>query len=317
VEASEGDVSTVCNQQVSISPSPAPIQARVVGYGENTFGGEFDRCRIDLGDSGGGKFDWYVRQFFGHPKTDQSNLGIVADGSLLMRGPASLNTAAPLPDGGWTGVAFGGGAYFEATLKFDPDEVFFANNVQWPSFWSLSVEHLAGLPSEHWAGEALGFKHFAEADFFEYDVWSFAGPLAYGGATHDWYGEYGRTCLRQYCGVSNAPGGGTHFGNFVVSVPSGNNFNDYHRYGYLWVPATNSTDGYAQHFFDDVPTGDRIHWSRFENQAPPPGAASWTFGIMDWQHMVVVLSVGRNQTMSVKSVNIWQSGSAANWRHRD
>jgi hypothetical protein len=293
--------------------APAPPQASAVGYNTNTFSAVFDENTVDLKDSAEGRFKWYLRQFFGHPQTDASGLDLLPDGSLSMRGPASLNTAAPLPSGGWSGVAFGGGAYFEATLKFDPDEVIAANDRQWPAFWSMSLEHLAQLGSEHWEGQPAGFNHFAEADFFEYDVWSSSGRFAYGGATHDWFGVYRKTCPNTYCRVNNAPGGGTRFRNFVIELPIGTDFKKFHKYGYLWVPATHSTEGYAQYFFDDQPTSDKIAWSAMSDpQSPPPGTAPWTFGIMDQQHMVIILTAGRNQTMVVQSVRAWQLSPAGN-----
>ena len=94
----------------------------------------------------------------------------------------------------WKGTAFGGGAYFEATFSFNPADV---NNVSgahgWPSFWADPVEHGAeqSVFSDNWVGQANGFVHFLEMDFFEYNVWGYDNKLfAYNGTVIDWSGVY-------------------------------------------------------------------------------------------------------------------------------
>jgi hypothetical protein len=213
------------------------------------------------------------------------------------------------------GLAFGGGAYFEAILQFDPAKTAQGKPKAWPSFWSLSIEHAAGLSGEQWPGQQTGYVHFIEPDFFEYDVWSFAPRSYYGGAIHDWYGIFRATCPgKAFCGVTNAGGGGTAFTNFKIQTTTATDFTKPHKFGLLWVPATPTTKGYAEYYFDGKATADRVTWDIYANQPPPPGLAPWTFGIVDRQHLVLIISTGINQPLTVASVSVWQSSVNKNLR---
>jgi hypothetical protein len=302
----------------TLAAADPPMQAAAAGYRANTFSSQFVKTAVDLASREIPGFQWYPFHFFGQQLPDPSGLIINADSTLTLgantvgpRSKISLATAAPSRSASrWTGVAFGGGAYIEAVLKFDPRDVInAAPKSQWPGFWSMAIEHLAGLDSEQWKGQAKGYAHFIEPDFFEYDVWKIS-PGAYGGAVHDWYGIFNVTCPHQFCNLSNASG--TNFSNFVIRTPDGTDFTQYHRYGFLWVPATDTAQGYAEYYFDDKQTNDKITWTKFRGEPPPPGTTPWTFGVIDQQHLVVLLDSGPRQPMTVKSVNIWQSSSTGN-----
>jgi len=58
----------------------------------------------------------------------------------------------------------------------------------------MALEHMAYFEGRQWPGQPEGYDHFIEPDFFEYDIWRFAPHNTYGGATHDWYGIYNKTC---------------------------------------------------------------------------------------------------------------------------
>ena len=223
-------------------PATLPPEAAAVGYTVNTFHSTFDRKRIDLADSRAAGFQWYLGQFFGFPATAAGTVSFNTDGSVtilpLVDSGSGINSAAPRGKD-WVGMAFGGGAYFEATLKFNPQDVIATKGKGgWPAWWSMSIEHFAFLPGEQWPGQEPGYAHFAEPDFFEYDIWEFSPHHWYGGAVHDWWGVWKKTAPDGYGNVSNAPGGGTNFGNFQVKTPEGTDFTQYHRFGFLWVPAT-------------------------------------------------------------------------------
>jgi hypothetical protein len=278
-----------------------------------------DKAGVDLGGTQKAGFQWYLGQFFGRPATDPTTLTFNADGSLTMNGSgtanAQINTAAPAKGGsGWVGVAFGGGAYFEATLKFNPQDTIGSGGHRWPAWWADPIEHLSFLPGQQWAGQPKGYAHFIEMDFFEYDVWSFSPHNEYGGATHDWYGIYNETCAgKGYCGVSNAGGDGTKFSNFQVETPSSTDFTQYHSFGYMWSPATAATQGSATYYFDGKATKDRITWSQYTgSETPTPGMSPWTFGIADQQHMVLILDTGPNEPFTIQSVSVWQESDAQN-----
>jgi hypothetical protein len=288
-----------------------PPQAAAVGYITKTFSGTFSKQTVDLDNTEQPGFDWYPWHFFGQALPRTKSVAINADGSIVIgaAGPASsFATAAPTRTSShWVGVAFGGGAYLEATLKFDPENTAKGKPKDWPAFWSMSIEHLANLDGQQWPGQPPGYVHFIEPDFFEYDVWGFRPRSYYGGAIHESYGIYGTTCAPEnFCSVSNR--------RFTIEAPPETDYRNFHKFGFLWVPATPSTQGYAQYYFDGVATSDRVMWERYTNQPPPPGRALWTFGIIDQQHLVIILGTGAQQPMTVASVSVWQSSAAQNLR---
>jgi hypothetical protein len=314
----------------SVFAARPPDAAIAAGFKVNTFSSRFSTATVDVASGETSGFDWYPFHFFHQPLPDPSGLTFHSDGSLTLgagtdiagtnRGPESkISICTAAPAGGpsrWIGRAFGGGGYFEAVLKVDPRDVANAGgNSQWPAFWSMAIEHLAELGAEQWEGQVEGYNHFIEADFFEYDVWKFSAPEAYGGALREWYGVYKSTCPGEsYCQVSNSRGGGTDFANFVIHASAGTDFSRFHRFGFLWIPATDISNGYAEYYFDGKPTADRITWSRFRGQPGPPGPAPWTFGIIDRQHLAILLDSGPGQPMTVKSVNVWQASTDGNWK---
>jgi hypothetical protein len=321
MEAGAGDAPSAPNDAGDAGGhSKAPPQAAAAGYTMNTFTSHMDKGGVDLGNTQKTGFQWYLGQFFGSPATDPGNLMFNADGTLTLDGKgtsanAGINTASPSNGGSsWVGVAFGGGAYFEATFKFNPQDTINTGGNGWPSWWAMAIEHLAGLQSQQWQGQASGYAHFIETDFFEYDVWSFSPHNEYGGATHDWYGIYQQTCgSGGYCNVNNAGGGGTAFSDFQVQTPASTDFTQYHSFGYLWLPATASAKGSATYYFDGQPTNDTISWSQYTgNEQPPPGNAPWTFGILDQQHVALILGTGANEPITIQSVNVWQKSAAQN-----
>jgi hypothetical protein len=309
----------VAHDQPGSTDLSAPPAAAAAGYVDLTFSSSFSNQTVDLGGTHHSRFQWFPWNFFSAPSSTEA-IVLNQDGSINLgsdsAGTAIASASIASRGRGWTGTAFGGGGYFEATLKFDPARTIEACGQKcsgWPAFWSLSVEHAAQLPEERWRGQPAGYTHYVEPDFFEYDVWSFSPRTAYGGAIHEWWGAFRSTCPNKaFCGLSNAGGDGTKFSNFVVRAPGDTDFTNYHRFGFLWIPATATTDGYAQYFFDDRPTEDRVTWARFNDEEPPPGKAPWTFGILDRQHLVLVLGSGAKQPMTVSSVRVWQTNASGN-----
>jgi hypothetical protein len=169
----------------------------------------------------------------------------------------------------------------------------------------MALEHLIGLPGQQWPGQMAGYSHFIEPDFMEKED---TNSIDYGGAIHDWYGVYEQTCSGQvYCNVFPA----FNVANRVL--PAATNFNQYHRYGLLWVPATATTKGSITYYFDGAQVGPTINYTQLTTQAPVPTASTpWTYGIIDQQHLVLVLGTGPSTPMQVQSVTVWQASAAAN-----
>ena len=277
----------------------APRQAVEAGYTRQTFDEEFnDATRIDVGDQALPGFNWYP---CGKWAQAPSKVSVhVSKGRMTLLGGHLYSGCQTANSAEFVGHEFGGGAYFEAAIAFDPATIK-ADDRQWPSWWSLSREHLMNA-GDAWTGQPVDFRHFIEYDFLEYDVQRFAGPRAYGAAIHDWFGRWSGTRFQE----ANNAGIGSKYENFVVSTAA--DFRKMHRFGALWVPATDTQRGYAQAYFDDVPTSARVEWTNFDSAAaPPPGAAPWTFGVMDRQHLVLILSTSATAPMAVDWVRVWQS----------
>lgn len=297
------------------STSSVPTAAAAAGYNTETFAtvSNFTTQTVDMKLTNGPGFQWYWWNFFGNAQTPGATT-LNSDGSVTLA--AFTNTWPNLASAVQTssapyyrGTAFGGGGYFEATLAYDASTV--NVNTGWPSFWSMALEHLVYLPGVQWPGQASGYEHFIEPDFFEADVAYWAGANTYGGDTHDWYGLWGSSTCPNYCNVDLKTASGTP--EFVRTVPSGTNFSQYHRYGFLWVPATATTPGKLSYYFDGVQVGPTTTYTQYTSQPPVPTTATpWTFGVIDKQHLVLVLGTGASTPMQVQSVTVWQASSASN-----
>lgn len=293
----------------------APSYAAEVGYKQNTLSASFTSSNVDIANSKRPGYTWYLWNLF-NTHASPAAIGINSDGSVTLAGDTvgpggELMTATPAKNSaGFVGTAFGGGAYIEATFKFDPADVVRANSKTWPAFWSLALESTGIHPgANQWQGQAPGYLHQIEVDFFEYLLLPYGGPqYAYSSSMHDWYGIYKSTC---------APAGlcqvGFEFNESKRVAPADTDFTRYHTYGSLWVPATSGTSGYIQFFFDGAPIGVVKKWTQFTNQ-PPANLKQqpWAFGVVDQQHLVLILGTGPNEPMTVQSVNVWQASASQN-----
>ena len=293
--------------------SPPPDAARV-GYIRNTFS-SFSPGDIDIDDTGKSGFAWYPYHFFGS-HLQYRNITMNADGSVTLNGDVTgpngeLSTTAPAKNAAkFVGVAFGGGAYIEAAIKFDPIAARAKDSKGWPSFWALSLEH-AATGAAQWSGKPEGYEHFVEVDFFEYDINEPAMGLNYYGANmHDWYGAYNKTCAGH--GFCDAWRG---YSDVKTAVPASTDFTQYHTYGFLWVPASAASEGYAEFYFDRSPVGKKIVWAKFANQDGVPDGQPWKFGVLDNHHLALILGTGVGKPMTVASVNVWQASDHQNVRN--
>jgi hypothetical protein len=97
--------------------------------------------------------------------------------------------------------------------------------------------------------------------------------------------------------------------------PAGINFRQFHTYGFLWVPATATTRGYMDAYFDGHVIGHRVYWTKYTSQAPTPVGKTWAFGRIDQEHLFFILGTGVGEPFTVKSVNVWQRNAASNLKH--
>jgi hypothetical protein len=301
-----------CSSSTSIPDLP-PVFAQQAGYMVRTYG---PRPTVSTGETTlDGSAVLYLWNFFGQ-STASNAVTANDDGSitLLGGGPtsgqvASASLAANADK--FQGIAFGGGAYFEATLKFDGWQGQSSNpnslSRGYPAFWSMAIEHLAQISTgaDQWSGQASGYEHFSEVDFLEYDLaYLQKSDDVYGGSIHDFYGVFDQTCApSDYCNIQNP------YSTKIEKVPADTDFSAYHTYGLLWVPATATADGYIQWYFDRTAVGQPVTWAQFTNQTPPTTPADTDFGIVDLQHLVVILGTGTQYPMTVSAISVWQKSA--------
>jgi hypothetical protein len=286
----------------------APAEAIQAGYTVNTFASNFTAQTVDMNRTLNRGYKWYLADMFS-VRSNPAGVKINSDGSVTLLGDntgavGALMSIAPYRGTNtFVGTAFGGGAYIEAVMSYEPAQVTATHTgarYPYPSFWSLPMEGTVIAGGDHWPGQPAGYVHNVEVDFFEADYPT--APTRYGVGLHDWYGISGITCPA-LCKVSPTVA--------ATPPPAGTNFTQFHTYGFLWVPATATTKGFVNAFFD----GEKVWtvlWTQYTTQPPTPVGQPWAFGRMDQQHMFFILGTGVGETFTVKSVNVWQRNASAN-----
>jgi hypothetical protein len=287
-----------------------PAEAIQHGYTDNTFSSNFTAHTVDMNQSLNRGFKWYIADLF-NTLANPAGVKINSDGTVTLTGDktgaiGALMSVAPYRGtNSFVGTAFGGGAYIEAVMSYDPAQVTATHTgarYPYPSFWSLPMEGNLIPGADHWAGQPANYIHNVEVDFFEADRPD--NPKIYGVGMHDWWGIKNVTCPG-YCLISPHPVG-------VQAPPTGTNFKQFHTYGFLWVPATATSKGFVDAFFDGQRTGYTVSWTQFTNQPPTPVNKPWAFGRTDQQHLFFILGTGVGETFNVKSVDVWQKDASHN-----
>ena len=254
----------------------APAQATAAGYTQQTFG-----AAPILGNN------LYNMGWYGYNPAAVASVQN-ADGNVNLNGNASNpglgNMLSSMSPSG-QGVAFGGGGYFEATLSISGTNVNTGGSMQggggWPSWWANTYEALTGQNT------MLGQ---VETDFME----MFVGN-AYGGALHTWYNQDGSQV------ATNSP---------AFTLPAGTDVTQPHKYGFLWVPATGESQGYADFYFDrQVIPSMHTSWNQYQ---PGQTAQQNPYAILDTQHQVLFLGTGENNNMTIHDISVWQNAITAN-----
>jgi hypothetical protein len=335
---------------VAVSMGPAasssanvPAAAAAVGYNTLTFNSTV------LGKG------WFPFEFFGSKQPAGSAVQN-PDGSIFLSGKSGTSfggtlssalatSAAPY----FTGVAFGGGGYFEATLSFTGQgNGPYANGG--PAFWAEDIEHMSAdsnINPQHvqWPGSD---RPWSSSTTYAIDAivshggyyWISAvngnvGNTPKNGSSQwqpyqSWievdFMEYDAGKYLYQNGIGHwatFPGGSFSTSNpyqgarncrGCVAVPTGTDFSKPHRYGCLWVPATPTTRGYLKFYFDGVQTASpTFYWNYYDPASPPPPVnGSTAMSVMDQRHLALILGTGTDQPMTVQSVSAWQGSSANN-----
>ena len=133
---------------------------------------------------------------------------------------------------------------------------------QWPSFWANSVNGSL------------------ETDFME-----MMGP------TPGWYGA---TLINW---TTNPQTGYTQ----GVTAPGGDALHGPDSYGFLWIPATATTQGSMTFYLNDQPVGSPVTWTQDD-----PGL----YGIIDGQQMVLRFGAGPNSPATFSNIQVWQASAS-------
>jgi hypothetical protein len=258
------------------------------------FNDEFNSLStIDVNNTQAPGFNWYVNKFFGFATSPASAFSV--SGGVLTIAPTAgdvstwqMASAAPSASSPfYNGRAFFGGTqtYIEASLSFDD-----SGGTQNVAFWSMALAHGLGTSNDQWPGQAAGYEHFGENDFYEYLT-----NTTINSSLHDWYGVYNVTCSPGsglYCQVQNA--------NNVTTVGT-TNWTTFHRFGQLYMPG-----GYLQNYLDGVPTSSYNFWIAQALTPPPSTTTKTAFSILDTLPNFVILGTGIGQTLKVDYVRVWQ-----------
>jgi hypothetical protein len=272
--------------------SAVPAPAAAAGYMTPTFGPAVTMGR-----------NWRDFNFFGmHGMGGRQN----GDGSVSIPGTEEAAICSAWQDNSkrnkWAGIAFGGGGYFEATFSFTGANT--ALLKAWPAWWAIDIENMsqnAVTALTQWPGQPSGYGNWIEPDFFEYNH---RKTNEYGVQIHNWYGRFPHP--DDVAAISNWSSG--------IRVPADFDWSKPHQYGFLWVPATASTRGYAQMYLDRVAVGPVVSWQQYNPLVtpPPPKVGSSAVSVMDTRHLALILSTGPENPVTVYAVSVWQASTANN-----
>ena len=260
----------------------APEPAAAVGFNMRTFG-----PNVTIGQN------WHKFDFFG---VSPSKINAVQnpDGSVTISPGgdnygALLSTAARGPDTGFAGVAFGGGGYFQATMKFKGPA----------SFWADDIENMnglsAGIGPHQWPGQPYGYGNWIEVRFRGV---RFSERLRVRDPQLVWPSWQRRR--HQHPGVR------------IASLSTRRRL---HETQHLWVPmgaGHGSRQGYAKFFFNGVQVGNTITWNQYNPSAgPPPSTSNGTaYSVLDKLHLALILGTGTTTSNTVYDVEVWQASAA-------
>jgi hypothetical protein len=294
-----------------------PVEASRHGYDVNTFSSNFTPQTVDMNRTLNRGYKWYLFDMFSK-LANPLGIKLNGDGTMTLLGDntgalGALASIAPYRGTNtFVGTAFGGGAYIEAVFHYDPAQVTATHSGRrwpFPSFWSLPMEGNLIPGANHWPGQAAGYIHDVEVDMFEADYPTI--PADYGVGLHDWYGIPHQTCPTTpsgLCVVNMNPSGRR-------VAPAGTDYNQFHTYGFLWVPATSTTRGSMSAYFDGQLIGNTVTWTEYTNQPPTPVGQPWAFGRIDQQHLYFILGTGVGEQFTLKSVNVWQRDGSHNLKN--
>lgn len=294
-------------RQVPAKALPAAAQA--AGFTTKTLETtDFSAATVDMSKTLARGYHWYLWNFFGGSVVP-ADITFPGGGTISVgAGNGAIASGAIAPGRpGFVGRAFGGGGYFEAEFRFKL-AVGDTGAGGWPSWWAMSAEHMWQLPGKDWPGQVPGYEHFIEIDAFEKFGVAPSSP-DYLTTVHDWYGTFRGTCGKErvFCKAS------TRYKDNVVTLPKGANWNNWHRVGMLWIPASAKRHGQISFWLDGKRVGQIVRYDRYVDQVPPVTITDrWAFSFVDRQHLVLLFGSSAASPLQVRRVTVWQADATKN-----
>ena len=263
--------------QAQPQPSPPP-QAAAEGYDRLVFQEEFDDLSgIDVNDTRKAGFNFYPKLAWGKYVLPKKHIK-VKNGVLYLYNPdnhaqSDLFSAVNADnEKGYTGFAIGGGAYFEASIAYDPDyKKKYPYTDGFPAFYSNPVEHFFHRTPQPY--------NYLEMDHMEYNPKWYDDPNDFQHALLKWSVEnnqFDREILGAYP-------------ERIINTPDGTDLNKLNTYGALWIPGKN---GRFDTYFNN-----QLLKTRSVKDNPK-------FRVADDQHYILILGGGQWPIM-VNWVRVW------------
>lgn len=281
---------------ISNPTSVVPAAALAVGYNTKTFDS------TTVGSTAGSLIPFNYFSLSTPPTAYTEN----SDGSVTCTGNdtgtdsynATLCTATPdaTKPNGFRGIAFGGGGYFEVTMSYTGTQA----GDQVDPMWFLDA--IAALNANAALETTEGYNN-VEVDTWEMDV---PGSLTTSGySLHD---DYYHAGAKGTVNPTVLAGSGSS-----LVVASGSYQTPGNKYAWLWVPATGSSQGYAQCYFNGTAVGTKVLWNQWTSgQAFPPTGLNIS-NVLDNLHLMLIMGCSSTSTpLTVTSCKVWQASTAGN-----
>jgi hypothetical protein len=284
---------------VGVVSGATPAPAAAWGYRCAYFDGFDSLATVDVNGTNAPGFNAYTTNiwpaanevFFCDGTLVPASAFTISDSVLTINDASSEATEALImsvaPNGsGYNGMAFGPGAYFEARIKTGVPGGG-GSSGDWPAYWTWPVESLLDTKSS-----------FGEIDIFE----QFAGGGALEFHTHAW------ELSGAACAASAIVNNDYSNGNLTIT-------DDFHTYGFLWVPmAKNGGTGLVYRYFDGQlmdGTGGTVdrrltYTSSSVTQNGQGTFSDTVLASLDATHLFPIIGTGGNWPVAVDYWGVWQ-----------
>ena len=260
----------------------APDYAQALGYTEMTLGPDVTLNK-----------NWWPY--------DGANLTQNADGSVTDHGgvPNHYNAHASTthrgPNGEIRGKAFKHGFYAEIEWSWkNPPSAGYQNTDGWPSWWATTAE----------ADNRYNVPRLPNDGNLEFDCCEYMNTsdnTEFNNGIIHWYGGQGAKYSNADAGLSGS-----------ARSPAGTDVTQKHKIGWVWVEATDASDGYIESYFDRKKVGNRYSWKKWGGGGVPGQLNCAPFSIQDAGSCQLIFGTGTKNELTVYKVRVWQKPGTVN-----